>query len=1063
MKTIKNIDDFLEVALNINNNEQFVFDSTLDLKTIYEYLDAHKDANNDYLYLCGLCLNLGIGVIKDSSKAYKIFSELKKIGYKYAYVAILNQDKNERNSFVDKITNELNNIEENINKINSFTKMKEWIYELEFNNIFNTTKEELIDLLTSSYNLIKDIIFDYFKIDKKIGAILDEYEKAELIMDKIPINKPYDILIPNNQIIKEDEEQKYLLLCKENTFLFIETNKNSRISIYNSTKIINLNITIICKIIETIYLTKNNIKLNDKDKLGKNNIDEINNKKEKLIDLVLKLKERLPKIIESQNRFYGAVNVSLGKAYEKGNEIKKDLSKALECYNNALNVGHIYAYDALISFYSNSIKDLFLSNYFKYKKEGYNDADAYFTSAYQEYLAFTNYNNKEKLKKLKEDLNIALEHGAQIALNILDRIQNEEIKASFIAMAPKNTFISFNNKNADLKNKIVSNIENKYKCYNSDRDRIGDMQISIKDSLSRCKNFVILLTGNSFSSKWIYDEAYWALEKKLNIALFIFKIKKNLLGQYKEYDTCQELEKLPSDHPIKKIYKERNCSFIEYDDFINYYKNNNGNVIINNIMTCLDSFNNRILYDIYKKKNNNFKTFNFLVSSSINNENNNIITALNLNTDYINRKLVDNDGKIFDDNNYQNNKIYLIKGDGGCGKSLYLKKYQIINPDKFTIILECKYITNEDSLLDIILNQLNQMLENGKIASGILWNKSSYDACIIDKEVTILIDALDEISKEKQKQLIEYIKIYKQKYENHIIILTSRKEININFFNEMDLKELYLSDFDIDNDINKLYDIISRNNNKNNKNKSYFLDTIATIDANIIKNPLFISAVIIDYLVTGKIINKKMDIMESSFDLLFNDLEDNKMASKIFNIDLSKNEWTNLLCYIAYTSNYYDKIDLEKTINKFIEKYKLEDLKYKNVIDYLMIRGILSKSGFNHEYFKADLASKYFFNTYFDIEGKIFIINEDKLEEEIKNFLSINTTNWNQFVINIILYFDKELNNLMNKDMNFYLIFIEKMAKYFSSSKKEIIIELIKNEILYSNEFKDKLLEKFKN
>ena len=757
---------------------------------------------------------------------------------------------------------------------------------------------------------------------------------------------------------------------------------------------------------------------------------------------------------KSAEQNYRNALYSVGKCYHNGIGVDKNEDEALKWYLKAANQNYKDAYKPISNIYADK-GELLLSDAYRYMSEGVKRKMAFFNAAYNRYNAFTLYSEKALVDKLINNLKIAVDNGAieveKLIELVKDKEQERKLSIKNDSLSPYNCFISFNHNDevfASAINKVL--VDKGLKVYFSNTKDVGDEQKKILKNVSRCNNFICIMSTNSYNSKWVKDELQKALDNKVNIFGIVLDINRSDVIN----DINQKLRKSSNNHPMKKVYDDKNCKFVSFDEYKTFKENNSLNddfvmaindfLVRNNAKTLLSVYQNKI-------KNANV-SFNSFISSSIERNNVDHSSLLKYTRDYISRDLYCNDEKIdsFDENN-----IYFIEGNGGEGKSLFLKKFIVDNiEDNFVINIECKKIKQFNSFEDVIYDSLNDYLENGRIAGNISWNKDYFDYIASDHKVIILIDALDELKLDVIKPFINGLIAYKNRMDNTLVICTTRPNFDYRLMNDFkNYKRLRLSKFD-DSNIKKIFNSLCLINHKPNINDEYldFLEELKGIEDDLKYNPLYISAIINEYLIDGVVSKKRIDILEKAFSWLFLDLESSKMYNFYISFNLNEKEWCSLLQFLAFRAQLFTNNAFINYIQEYINDKNIVNLDASKVLEYLNTRSILNKNDFNHVYLKNYLTALYWYEHGFS-EVEELKYNH---QESIENSVIVNDNNWYDVINDLLLNVDKRLSEVKNPDYKIpgVIVLLDLLKQMYQDNYKNIQ-DIFNKEETYTDKIKN--------
>ena len=417
--------------------------------------------------------------------------------------------------------------------------------------------------------------------------------------------------------------------------------------------------------------------------------------------------------------------------------------------------------------------------------------------------------------------------------------------------------------------------------------------------------------------------------------------------------------------------------------------------------------------------------------------------------------------------------------------------------NRYMFYLECKNI-DDTSIEENFITILKQKAFDNHFTTeeANFVSISSFEELFkCNNQIIVLIDALDEISLEKRRKLIEKLYIFYQKYKNVKLIFTTRNKndsslihsefhISINIY---ELRGLELVE------IEKLYDNLSSkyqeketikanedddvNTNEEFNPVSYketFFDKLKEISEDIKKNPLLISNLIFIYFATHKIPDTSFDIINESVLILINDLEEERNSSFDYMDYIANDNINKILGYLALQRSYNNENSAESIIKEYLEE-NYENIDHSKIADaiykYLRRRAIIVNENISHEIFKNYFASTYLFNLIYKItknaiQKKYYKFTEeglDNLDMLCEECFSIDHETWNNIAIDLLYKLDFEIYYLdPKKDMNekhlSYKVFNDTLNKTitdygFNKIILAIIESLIDKNSFHYNEF----------
>jgi predicted NACHT family NTPase len=141
----------------------------------------------------------------------------------------------------------------------------------------------------------------------------------------------------------------------------------------------------------------------------------------------------------------------------------------------------------------------------------------------------------------------------------------------------------------------------------------------------------------------------------------------------------------------------------------------------------------------------------------------------------------------------ENGKI-VVQGTAGQGKSIllrYLTGTELRKSVRLPIFVELRKISDTKSLIDLILDNLNEM--------GLAINAEELPYLFDTGKCVLLLDAFDEIPEAKTTEVITLIEDLRNKHHNLFVLLSSRPGAGIqkvSYMRVFDIAELQSDDFE---------------------------------------------------------------------------------------------------------------------------------------------------------------------------------------------------------------------------------------------------------------------------
>lgn len=524
----------------------------------------------------------------------------------------------------------------------------------------------------------------------------------------------------------------------------------------------------------------------------------------------------------------------------------------------------------------------------------------------------------------------------------------------------------------------------------------------------------------------------------------------------------QRINTLRKDHPYRKLINLA-------EDFSLSNKKEDIDACLNNAI----AFSNKVVREVtvlrYQEQlKNKYNVFSpFLSDIPIEGKNNRVTPNIEFEEGYIGRDLTDEQDKTYSPLDILKMKeTILIHGEGGSGKSLYIKKLlkDYSKGNKLFFYLECRDIKKEieqNNDYDPI-SLINKLAFNNAEYHGINKKTISYIFNNDERDFYIIIDALDE-AYEHKKDIIAMINQMYDIRQNLHFIFTSRNKSDASLIaniTNLKVKPLLIKAIN-DEDIIKLFDAIYYRNHvdkevdpEETSAATIFRNHLPFMADDIKKNPLLMSNLICIYFATQKIQSQRSYILETSTEILIDFLEKERgILNKIENIISRRNfRLKDVLQFVAFQFVVNENMTLEKAINNFNDnREKNPDIKDNDGImtaseidilcAYLRQRRIIIGNNFSHDIYLSFFASKYMFSNVYKIDNNpiygddqlIFNVLKDFkngndiegkeiLNGYVKRFFAIKEDLWPNITLDFIGKLDYEVNyldkNKVNQDMN---------------------------------------------
>ena len=443
------------------------------------------------------------------------------------------------------------------------------------------------------------------------------------------------------------------------------------------------------------------------------------------------------------------------------------------------------------------------------------------------------------------------------------------------------------------------------------------------------------------------------------------------------------------------------------------------------------------------------------------------------------------------DNIFSASNIVYVVGGAGYGKSLFEKKIindyknlNIFRADEYIVLygeLKSFYPNNVDSPISVIDFLKNSVRSNTLIDVSDEFIQHYLDAgrCII------LLDALDEVDKNKRDSLHETVaSFFKKQNPNNKICITSRER---GFLPEKDIEVFNIYPLDREQIEEYVDKIIALGRFESTDKAAFIEQTEELIEKGFLNSFLVLSLLVNIYKAERELPENKLELYQKCFDYIANKREKEK-TGKEFDwsqiIPLMKDSTFIELSQMCLPNNTsVDKAHIKEKLlevykNKFSSEAELENaleefLKFCSERTELFVPSEEERFKFFHrsffEYFYAKYITKRFHSaverlnelTKFDIDSEIFELTVamlkqdyeqdyqalidlmfDKVEEEFKNSLS------DFQIFNILILSMQVIDDALYRDKFVQLIEVNKriiLSNYEKVQNLHLFGEIFKN------------------
>ena len=726
----------------------------------------------------------------------------------------------------------------------------------------------------------------------------------------------------------------------------------------------------------------------------------------------------------------GAAMANLGICYNKGIGCKKNLKLCFYWISRSVESGHVKAIPILAECYERGIGC----------ERNLDKAIEYYKKAIDAGLEYV----RESYDRVSQQYEIT-------------KSKNDNIHFS----ARKDVFISWNHLDLKEKDELCVNLESRkiFTVWESDGNGVGNIKNTIENAIIQAKSYIVILTGNSIKSSWVEKEVRIILDKVksnkeyANVIrpVILNKITKN--GIEEKIDVISAINELDDSSPFKELLNYC-ASFEDLEVGINYDK------IANAIR---EAIGNSIKIEYRTKIINKFDKFSAALNSVVTSRQSvsGIIAAtLEFEKGYLDRDVYDENNKPYQPHELiKTNTPTLIYGEGGSGKSLYLKNFirKEFKNDKYIFYLECRDIgklIDTNNLMEILKQKsFDNYFTLGE--AEFVSQKSFEDFVISQNKIILLVDALDELLLENRQKLIDLIQEFLTKVPQCKIIFTSRikldaalinsklhKEIDIFELRGLSIKEIeilydnlsskYKGGTTILNDIENNIEKGSEIEINKTVSKEIFLKQLENIDEDIKKNPLLISNLIFIYFATNKMPNSSFEIITEAITILLNDLEEERNVNFEYKEFIYDENLYALLGSFAVQRLNGNMNSAESLIKDYLDEAYPENKNNQKIAaaiyKYLRGRAVIVNENISHEIFKNYFVAMYIFNSVYEVALKMPFMKKyyqfknegyDYLCEWCEGYFCNDDQIKNSIAVDVLHKLDFEIYNLdTKKEMN---------------------------------------------
>lgn len=465
----------------------------------------------------------------------------------------------------------------------------------------------------------------------------------------------------------------------------------------------------------------------------------------------------------------------------------------------------------------------------------------------------------------------------------------------------------------------------------------------------------------------------------------------------------------------------------------------------------------------------------------------------------------------FDDWKYifERSNIVYVTGGAGYGKSLFMKKLineyekmNIINSSEYIIIYgELKnFFANSASSAMPVLDFIQYSMKRETLIEDDRVSKNMIDYYLKRGRCIILLDALDEVDKERRQELHSHIiNYFRNQNLNNKVCITSRAR---GFLPEKDIEVFEIEPLDAVQIQTYVDNVIKLGKFDQNDREAFLKQTQILVDKGFLSSFLVLSLLINIYKAERELPENKLELYQKCFEYISNKREKEKSQEKY--------DW-NLISTLMKDNTFMELANLclpnNSDVNKDIIKEKLTTIyrtKYvsenqtESAIDQFLIfcsdRTELFVPASGEECFKFFHRSffEYFYSQYiftrmstveeiydawrkFDVDSEIFELtlamfkqkNESRYQEIVEFLLKkLNILSHNNDerinVINMLILCMQVIDDELYKKQ--FVDFITENVDFFKKNIQKIHNQSIIINVINSNsQYRDTIIDKYKD
>ena len=740
---------------------------------------------------------------------------------------------------------------------------------------------------------------------------------------------------------------------------------------------------------------------------------------------------------------------NLALSYENGEGVEQSYEKAAEWYEKAAEQDYAPAQFCLAICYNNgkgveNSPEKALLWLEKAAEQDFPDALCVLGVEYEE--GNEECRIEQSFEKALEYYQRAYEKGETGVQEDIDRVKAkiaERDHASLKVDENVDIFLSWNHQDKDEKNALKKVLnQSDIKTWDSDENAEGDLDADVRYAINHSKGYMVLLSLNALESKYMPQEVKMMYERieKENLNDTIIKVYN--IGDPKEIR--EAIEGLEEGHPFKKLLNLSTDYTSDAQNVVHFAQN---------------VIRKQELLRYQRMAKQYFEVFPIaLTDIMVERNNNDVLGSLQFEKGYINRTLYDGDKAYSPKDVLKMGDYLLIYGEGGSGKSLYVKNLIrcYSSDDKVFFYLPCVSILKEiaENHDDDLMSLIARLSFRSSTSKGV---SPSLIRSFLDNETKdfyLVLDALDEV-RGNEKEVLSVLHAYEDLLrKKHVhVIFTSRSYGDANLISEVTNQSIAtleirpMSEADIVALFNAIYernfqsspDKAPSSNGKGalearTVSKEYFLKNLPLLADDIKKNPLLISNLIYIYFATKKLETHRSYILEKSNDIILDYLEKERgtLAARNEVLKRLQIKIRDVLEFLAFHLTKDKEASVETILHDFLKLRKGEEPDDEDVdalCRYLRARRILAGNRFAHEIYCSYFAARFFYNKTYEK-----VVDEDFGEDYItflkgekdgyaylckcaKKFFSLELGLWPSVTVDFLSKLDYEMHQILeNRD-----------------------------------------------